>query len=105
MRWAKTHELISTQQANLALSVALPTYHAAAPDTPLFLTDEQYECLILAITAARAKPGQLVALRDLAIILVLGDAGLRREELCALDRSDFLARRKGSLLRALHVTG
>jgi len=105
LRWAKTHELISSQQANLALSVALPAHQAAAPETPLFLTDEQYERLILAVTAARAKPGQLVALRDLAIILTLGDAGLRREELCALDRSDFLPRRQGSLLRALHVTG
>jgi len=105
LRWAKAHELISSQQANLALSVALPAHHAAAPDTPLFLADEQYERLILAVTAARAKPGQLVALRDLAIILVLGDAGLRREELCGLDRCHFLARRKGSLLRALHVTG
>lgn len=69
------------------------------------MTDEQYERLILAVTAARAGPGQLVALRDLAIILCLGDGGLRREELCALDRSDFLPRRQGSRLRALHVTG
>jgi len=105
LRWAKTHELISSQQANLALSVSLPAHHAAPPETPLFLADEQYERLILAVTAARAQPGQLVALRDLAIILVLGDAGLRREELCALDRSNFLARRQGSRLRALHVTG
>lgn len=37
LRWAKTHELISGQQANLALSVALPTHHAAAPETPLVL--------------------------------------------------------------------
>ena len=105
LRWAKSHELISSQQANLALSVALPAHTPSAPDTPLFLADEQYERLILAVTAARAKPGQLVALRDLAIVLVLGDAGLRREELCGLDRCHFLARRKGSLLRALHVTG
>lgn len=105
LRWAKSHELIGAQQANLALSVALPAHRPSAPDIPLFLADEQYERLILAVTAARAKPGQLVALRDLAIVLVLGDAGLRREELCELDRSDFLARRQGARLRALHVTG
>jgi len=105
LRWAKAHELISRQQANLALSVALPAHQPGDPESPLFLTDEQYERVILAATAARAQPGQLVALRDLAIILVLGDAGLRREELCGLERSDFLARRQGSRLRALHVTG
>jgi len=105
LRWANTHELIGAQQANLALSVALPAHQSAAPETPAFLSDTEYERLILAATAARAGPGQLVALRDLAIILALGDAGLRREELCGLDRSSFLARRQGSLLRALHVTG
>ncbi len=72
-------------------------------EAPAFLTDEQYERLILAVTAVRAGPGQLVALRDLAIVLTLGDGGLRREELCALERSDFLPRRQGSLLRALQL--
>jgi integrase len=105
LRWAKRQELIEPQQANLALSVALPASRPAERETPAFLSDEEYERLIMAATAARAKPGRLAALRDLAIILVLGDAGLRREEVCALDRQDFLPRRKGAKLSRLHVHG
>ncbi len=45
----------------------------------------------------------LAGTRYLAIVLLLGDAGLRCEELAQLDRQDFLAARKGAQLRALNV--
>lgn len=40
---------------------------------------------------------------DLAILLVLGDAGLRCEELAGLERRDFQPARAGGKLRALNV--
>jgi integrase/recombinase XerC len=40
---------------------------------------------------------------DLAIVLVLGEVGLRCEELAALERPDFLRARKDAKLRALDV--
>ena len=105
LRWAKEQELIEPQQANLALSVALPSYRPAGTRVTGVPLRRAVQRLITAATAARAKPGRLAALRDLAIILVLGDAGLRREEVSALDRQDFLPRRTGARLRRLHVHG
>jgi site-specific recombinase XerC len=41
--------------------------------------------------------------RDVAIVRVLADAGLRCEELLGLERRDFLPKRKGAKLRALRI--
>jgi integrase len=69
---------------------------------PKALTGAQYERL-LRETKARIADEPLAGARDLAIVLVLGDAGLRCEELAHLQRRDFLPARKGARLRALEV--
>ena len=45
----------------------------------------------------------LAGARDLAIVLVLGDAGVRAEQLAGVDRQDVTAARKGSKLRTMRV--
>jgi integrase/recombinase XerD len=52
---------------------------------------------------ARIADDPVAGARDLAIVFVLGDAGLRCEELARLERRDFLPARRGAKLRALDV--
>lgn len=49
------------------------------------------------------EPDPVAGARDVAIVLVLGDAGLRCEVLAHLQRRDFLAARQGARLRTLDV--
>lgn len=68
--------------------------------TPVALSDQQYEALIDACD--RRKPA---GVRDLAILRLLGDCGLRRSELCALEVSDLECAESQSELRCLEVEG
>lgn len=102
LRWAIQHDLIGRQQGALATSVRLPRARTAGREAPKALDDAQYDRLIAVVTAQRARD-RLIGARDLAIVRTLGDAGLRCEELAALERRDFLPARRGADLRVLHV--
>jgi site-specific recombinase XerD len=102
LRWLVEFEHISTLQARQALAVKLPRAQQAGREAPKALSSAQYGDLLRAAKAAIAGDA-LAGARDLAIVLVLGDAGLRCEELAGLRRVDFVATRKGAKLRALEV--
>lgn len=102
LRWLVEFEHISALQARQALAVKLPRAQQAGRDAPKALSEQQYDDLLRTAKAAIADD-PLAGARDLAIMLVLGDAGLRCEELAGLQRVDFVAARKGAKLRALQV--
>lgn len=102
LRWLVEFEHISAQQARHALAVKLPRAEQARREPAKALSTQQYEDLVRAAKAAIADD-PLAGARDLAAVLVVGDAGLRCEELAGLQRADFAAARKGAKLRALDV--
>lgn len=102
LRWAIEHNLIDRQQGALATSVRLPRAQTGGREAPKALDDAEYERLIAVVTAHAARD-RLTAARDLAIMRTLGDAGLRCEELAALERRDFWPARRGAKLRVLDV--
>lgn len=103
LRWLAEHEHVPVRQVRDALAVQLPRARRAEQrETPKALSPGQYERLIRE-AKARIADDALAGARDLAIVLVLGDGGLRCEELAQLERRDFLPARKGAQLRALHV--
>jgi integrase len=93
---------VPAAQVREALAIRLPRAENGERQAPKALTGTQYERL-LRETKARIADDPLAGARDLAIVLVLGDAGLRCEELAHLQRRDFLPARKGARLRALEV--
>ena len=99
LRWAAEHGALERRQAELARSVRLPKARAEGREAPKALSDELYERLV-AVVAAQLERDRLMGSRDLAIVRVLGDAGLRCEELAALERGDFLPARPGARPRA-----
>ncbi len=102
LRWLADHELVPAAQARHALAVRLPRAERSAGEAPRALSGAQYERLVRE-AKARIADDPLAGARDLALVLVLGDAGLRCEELAGLERRDFLPARAGAKLRALHV--
>jgi len=96
------HDFIDRQQARLALARKLPAGPRGERERPKHLSDIAYRRLITEAEATVARDA-LLGWRDVAIIRVLGDAGLRMEELLALDRADFVPKRKGARLRAIRV--
>lgn len=102
VRFLAEHELIDRQQARLALARKLPRQPRGERERPKCLDDVAYRRLLTEAEAAITHH-QLQGWRDLAIVRVLGDAGLRCEELVSLQRRDFKAKRKGARLRALQV--
>lgn len=105
LRWLVEHDRRPAAQVREALAVKLPRAERAEDterEPPKALSAAQYERLIRE-AKARIADDLLVGARDLAIVLVLGDAGLRCEELAHLERRDFLPARKGAQLRALDV--
>lgn len=102
LRWCADHDLLAAQQARHALAVRLPRARRAVRDDPRALSGGQYERL-LREAQARVAVDAVTGARDLAIVLVLGDAGLRCEELAALERRDFLPVPRGAKRRALDV--
>ena len=102
LRWLAEHELLPARQAREALAVRLPRARRTTRETPRALSAGEYERLVREAKAPIADD-PLAGTRDLAIVLVLGDAGLRCEELAALQRRDFLPARRGAKLRALEV--
>jgi site-specific recombinase XerD len=102
LRWLAEHEHVSARQVREALAVRLPRADAGEREPPKALTGSQYARL-LREAKARIADDALVGARDLAIVLVLGDGGLRCEELAQLQRRDFLPARQGARLRALDV--
>ena len=102
LRWLGEHELLPARQAREALAVRLPRARRTTRETPKALSAGHYERLVRE-AKARIADDPLAGTRDLAIVLVLGDAGLRCEELAALQRRDFLPARRGAKLRALEV--
>jgi integrase/recombinase XerC len=102
LRWCAEHDQLPGGQARQALAVRLPRAQRSEREAPRALTERQYERLIRE-AKARLADDPLAGARDLALVLVLGDAGLRCEELAALDRLDFLPARRGARLRALDV--
>jgi len=82
--------------------VRLPRAERGQPEPSKALTGAQYERL-LREAKARIADDPLAGARDHAIALVLGDGGLRCEELAQLERRDFLPARNGAKLRALDV--
>jgi site-specific recombinase XerC len=102
LRWLVEFEHISALQARQALAVKLPRAEQARRERPKDLGEQHYDDLIRAAKAAIADD-PLAGARDLAIVLVLGDAGLRCEELAGLQRRDVHAARKGAKLRTLQI--
>jgi len=102
IRWALEHELVDRRQGELALSVRLPHAKRAARERPTALTEHLYGRLLAAAEAQKTRD-QVQGARDVAIVRVLGDAGLRCEELAHLDRRDFLPARRGARVRVLDV--
>jgi site-specific recombinase XerD len=102
LRWLAAHDHVPAAQVRDALAVRLPRAERSEPEPPKALTGPQYDRL-LREAKARIADDPLAGARDHAIALVLGDGGLRCEELAGLDRRDFLPARKGAKLRALDV--
>jgi integrase/recombinase XerD len=102
LRYLADHDLLPARQAREALAVRLPRAGRATRETPKALSEGQYDRLVRE-AKARIPDDPLAGTRDLAIVLVLGDTGLRCEELAALERRDFLPARKGARLRTLDV--
>jgi len=103
LRWLAKHEHVPAAQVRDALAVRLPRAQSAEQrEIPNALSQGQYQRLVRE-AKARIADDTLAGTRDLAIVLVLGDAGLRCEELARLNRQDFLAARKSAQLRALNV--
>jgi site-specific recombinase XerD len=102
LRWCAEHDELPARQARQALAVRLLRAQRSVREDPRALTAGQYGRL-LREAKARIADDPLAGARDLALVLVLGDAGLRCEELAALDRRDFLPARQGAKLRALDV--
>ncbi len=101
LRWLVDHDRVAPAQARKALAIRLPRARQA-PRMPKALSKEDYEALLRAAQAAIVDD-PLAGARDLAIVLVLGDAGLRCEELAGLRRYDFKPARAGARLRALEI--
>ena len=101
-RWLVEFGHIPPAQARAALAIKLPRAQTSERETPKGLSAGEYARLIQAARAAIVD-APLAGARDLAIILILGDGGLRCEELAGLQRRDFKAARDGAKLRALLV--
>src|SRR5438034_1332896 len=100
-------ELVASEASALAPrairgELVAPPAERAAPEPPKALTGPQYDRL-LREAKARIPDDPPAGARDHAIVLVLGDGGLRCEELAQLQRRDFLPARKGAKVRALDV--
>lgn len=102
LRWLVEHDRVPIAQVREALAVRLPRAERTERETPKALSAAQYDRLLREAKAMIADD-PLAGARDHAIVLVLGDAGLRCEELANLQRRDFLPARKGAKLRALDV--
>lgn len=102
LRWLVEHDYLPAGQVREALAVRLPRAERADRETPKAMSVTQYDRLVRE-AKARIADDPVAGVRDLAIVLVLGDAGLRCEELAQLQRRDFLPARKGAQLRALDV--
>ena len=102
LRWLAEHDRVPAAQVREALAVRLPRAERSEREPPKALSAGQYERLVRE-AKARIADDPLVGARDLAIVRVLGDAGLRCEELAQLQRHDFLPARKGARMRALDV--
>lgn len=102
LRWLVDLEQIPAAQARGALAVKLPRARTAERQAPKALSAAEYDRLLVAARAAIADD-PIAGARDLAIVLVLGDGGLRCEELAGLQRRDFEPARKGAKLRALRI--
>jgi integrase len=93
---------VPAAQVREALAIRLPRAERGERRAPKALTGAQYDRLSRE-AKARIADDPLAGARDLAIVLVLCDAGLRCEELAHLHRRDFLPARKGARPRALEV--
>jgi integrase/recombinase XerC len=102
LRWLVAHDRLPAGQVRDALAIRLPRAQRSEREPPKALSAVHYARL-LREAKARIVDDPLVGARDVAIVLVLGDAGLRCEELAGLERRDFLPARKGAELRALDV--
>ena len=102
LRWLVDFEHIPAAQARAVLAIKLPRSQVAEREAPKALSAEQYEQLIRTAQAAVVDE-PLAGARDLAIIVVLGDAGLRCEELAGVERRDFEPARAGAKLRTLRI--
>ena len=93
---------LEPERARLLLARRLPPGRSGERERPKALDELAWRRLV---TAAEAEIAHhpLQGWRDLAIVRVLGDAGLRCEELTGLERRDFVAKRSGARLRALEV--
>jgi integrase len=74
LRWLAEHEHVPTRQVRAALAVRLPRAGRDQPTSPEALSAAQYERLVRE-AKARIADDRLAGARDLAIVLVLGDAG------------------------------
>ncbi len=102
VRFLAEHDLVDRQQARLALARKLPGAPSGERERPKCLDDRALRALICAAEASVARD-PVQGWRDVAIVRVLADAGLRCEELLGLERRDFLPKRKGAKLRALRI--
>jgi site-specific recombinase XerC len=102
LRWLVEHDRIPAAQARWVRAVRLPRVEQTGREPPKALSAVQDARLVREVKA-RIDDDPLVGRRDLAIVLVLGGAALRCEELARLERRDFLPARRGAGLRALDV--
>jgi integrase/recombinase XerC len=102
IRWCAEHDLVPSAQAKLALSVGLPDVTETDRDIPRALTPRQYQ-LLIDVAKARKTEDKVRGARDLAIVLVLGDGGLRAEELGKVERRDIIPSRQGANQRVIEI--
>jgi site-specific recombinase XerC len=101
VRFLAEFDLIDRGQARLVLARRLPAGVTGERERPKCLDEQALARLICAAEATVARD-PLQGRRDVAIVRVLADAGLRCEELAALERRDFLPKRKGARLAVAH---
>jgi integrase len=103
LRFLLEQELVDQRQARLALAVQGPRPKDVDGRRPIAaLTERQYERLVgEGERLAASEP--LRGWRDVTIVRLLGECGLRAEELAGLGRRDLRPVRHGAKRRELHV--
>jgi site-specific recombinase XerD len=103
LRFLLEQELVDQRQGRLALAVQGPRPKDVDGRRPIAaLTERQYERLVGEGERVAARE-PLLGWRDVAIVRLLGECGLRAEELTRLERCDLRPVRRGARRRELHI--
>jgi integrase/recombinase XerD len=103
LRFLLEHQFVDPRQGRRALAVQAPRPRDADGRRPIAaLTEGQYERLVGEEERLAARE-PLRGWRDVTIVRLLGECGLRAEELARLERRDLRPVRRGANRRELHV--